>query len=162
MPLDPHPWKDAAVPPTERCGKLELKPTAWKARMWRAFDNTVMPMMRLDAPLRMVDVSDRALHDLLNPFQASLHSLRLYLQRGSETALPFSWSVGRFSVDRKSATVFLHRVLDDPFGAQLGSFLRPDTVSDVTLSIALYEATPDKLIFAIRDYDIGVGAEFRR
>jgi hypothetical protein len=158
-----EPYREAVAPQGEQSMKLVLTPLAWRARMWRAFDDSVTPMLRLDAPLGLIDVEDRTLHHMLTPFVSALRDLRVYLQRGSATAFPgMPWSVGRVSVERDRATIFLHRVLDDPFGNVLSTLFRPDARADLTLAVVTYEVKPESLLFAVRDYDIGVGADFRR
>jgi hypothetical protein len=46
-----EPYREAVAPRNEICFNLVLKPIGWKARMWRAFDNSVTLMLRLDTPL---------------------------------------------------------------------------------------------------------------
>jgi hypothetical protein len=158
-----EPYREAVAPPNERCFNLVLKPIGWKARMWRAFDNSVTLMLRLDTPLDLHKVAGKPGYDLLSRFQPSLRSLVIYLERGASAPLPVSWSMGRITVEHDRSSGFLHRVLDDPFGVAMATMFRPaETQSDLTLTLALYEEHPDKLIFAVRDYDIGVGAEFLR
>ncbi len=41
-------------------------------------------------------------------------------------------------------------------------FRAAETAADITLQLALYQADADRVVFAVRDYDIGVGAEFLR
>lgn len=159
----PKVWQRAEAPPSERCLKLVLRPHGWKARLWRAFDGSVMPMMRLDIQLALHEVENLTLRDLLTPFAASLRNLPLYLERGASVALPVAWSVGRLSIERDSSSGFLHHVLDDPFGRVLATLFRTgDTRADVTLSLSPYEIGRDRLVFAMRDYDIGTGADFGR
>jgi hypothetical protein len=156
-------YREAAAPPNERCFPFVLKPIGWKARIWRAFDNSVTVMLRLDTPVNMRELAGKPGADLLLPFQASLRSLVVYLERGASVPLPLSWSVGRFTAERDRSSIFLHRVLDDPFGAAIATMFRAaETQADLTLSLALYEAQSDRLVFAVRDYDIGVGSEFLR
>jgi hypothetical protein len=74
-----------------------------------------------------------------------------------------AWSVGRIGVDRERTTVWLHRFLDDPFGPVLATLFRAgDARADVTLAVVPYEIDRDHLTFAVRDYDIGAGADFAR
>jgi hypothetical protein len=158
-----EPYREAVAPRNEICFNLVLKPIGWKARMWRAFDNSVTLMLRLDTPLDLRQMADKPGHDLLARFQPSLRGLVIYLERGASVPLPLSWSVGRITVEHDRSSGFLHRVLDDPFGMAMATMFRPaETQADLTLTLALYEAHPDKLTFAVRDYDIGVGAEFLR
>jgi hypothetical protein len=157
------PYREAVPPGDEHCFRLTLKPIGWKARIWRAFDDSVTVLLRLDTPLDPQDLAEDGARELLSSFRPSLRNLIVYLQRGSDAALPLSWSVGRISINHESSCAFLHRVLDDPFGIGLATMFRAaETQADVTLQVALYEANADKLIFAVRDYDIGVGAEFLR
>jgi len=156
-------YRGATPPSADHAYKLVLRPYAWKARMWRASDDSVQPMLRLDVQLSVQEVERAELRDLLMPFLPALREIRLYLQRGSATALPVSWSVGRFSVEHDSATAFLHRVLDDPFGPVLAAVLPAGGArADVTLSLSPYEIGRDRLVFAMTDYDIGAGADFGR
>jgi hypothetical protein len=158
-----EPYREASAPGKEYCFALTVKPIGWKARIWRAFDDSVTVMLRLDAPLDTDEIADEAARELLTPFRPSLRNLIMYLQRGSQAPLPLSWSVGRVSIDHEHSCVFLHRVLDDPFGIALATMFRAaETHADVTIQVALYEAKADGLILAVRDYDIGVGAEFLR
>ncbi|MBI3436733.1 MAG: hypothetical protein HY056_16910 [Proteobacteria bacterium] len=151
------------VPASERCFKLELKPMAWKARLWRAFDDSTMPMLRLDAPLTLRGLAGDPLHGLLQPFERSLRTLAIYLERGAGAPLPLAWSVGNVRIDHERAVVWLHRVLDDPFGQLLGTLFRPgEAMADVTLSMSLYERSGERIVFALRDYDIGFGGGFVR
>jgi hypothetical protein len=155
--------REAAVPKDDRCFSLVLKPIGWKARMWRAFDNSVTVMLRVETPVDPGEIANEAARELLAPFRPSLRGLVVYLQRGSETALPMAWSMGRVGIDRERSTVFLHRVLDDPYGIAIATMFRAaETAADITLQLALYQADADRVVFAVRDYDIGVGAEFVR
>ena len=157
------PYRDAAVPASDRCFKLELKPSDWKVRMWRAFDNSVTPMVRLDAELRPQDIENHDLRDLLTPFAVGLHRVPIYLERGAAAPLPLAWSMGRLTIEREHPCVFLHRVLDDPVGMLLsGLFRAGEARADVTLSLSPYEIGRDRIEFAVRDYDIGAGADFSR
>lgn len=159
----PEEWRHAEAPPSERCFKLVLRPHAWKARLWRASDGGVLPMLRLDVQLVVRDIEDETLRESLNPYLSSLRDFRVYLERGASVPLPLAWSVGRLTCERDQSTVFLHRVLDDPFGAVLATLFRAgDTRADVTLSLSPYEIGRERLIFALADYDIGTGADFRR
>ena len=156
-------YREAVVPPVERCFKLSVRPVAWKARLWRAFDDTATVMLRLDAALHLGDIAARPLRDLLEPFTPALASLAIYLERGARAPLPLAWSVGWLSADREHAVAFLHRVVDDPFGNELATLFRAgDARADVTLSMAPYELSADRVVFAVRDYDIGTGADFAR
>jgi hypothetical protein len=156
-------WQKAEVPPSDRCLKLVAKPQAWKARMWRAFDGSVTPMLRLDCPISMRDLESPALRELLMPFLSALRDCRVYLEHGARTALPLAWSVGRLTVERDACTAFLHHVVDDPFGAVLATLVGAGgRGSDVTLSLSPYEIARERVIFAVRDYDIGFGAEIGR
>ena len=158
MPIEPY--RESVAPEKDRCFTFVLKPIAWKARMWRAFDNSVTTMMRLDCPLGQHDLVGSPAEDLLLPFVPALRTTAVYLERGASVPLPLPWSVGRVGIDHSHSVVFLHRVLDDPFGNVLATLFRAaESRADVTLFLALYEAAADKLIFAVRDYDIGVGAD---
>ena len=157
------PYREAAAPATDHCFKLELKPTAWKARMWRAFDDSVTPMVRLDSEVVLRDIDNRDLRDLLTPFAAALHRLPVYLERGAGNPLPLSWSVGWLAIEHERPCAFLHRVLDDPVGILVASLFRAgESRADVTLSLSPYDLGRDRVVFAIRDYDIGTGADFAR
>ncbi len=152
------PYREAAVPASERCFKVELKPFGWKARIWRAFDDTVQPMLRLDASLNPRDMDDRELRELLTPFSTSLQRITVYLERGAGAPLPLPWSVGWLSAEPDKSVAFLHRVLDDPAGVMVASFLplRESRV-DIVLFLSPYEVGRDRLVFAVRDYDFGTG-----
>ena len=155
-----HPYRDAAVPASEHCFKLELRPQAWKARMWRAFDDSVQPMVRLDTALNLRDIE---LRDLLAPFSVSLARIAIYLERGAGAPLPLPWSVGWLAFERDKTVGFLHRVLDDPVGILVASLFRAgESRADVTLSASPYEIGRERVVFALRDYDIGTGADFAR
>ncbi len=156
-------YRDNVAPPSERCQKLVLRPSGFKARLWRAFDDSVQVLLRLDVPLRPHDIEDHALRDLMAGFPGAFGRVGIYLQRGSATALPMPWSVGRLTVERDSVTGFLHRFLDDPFGGTLATLFRAgDARADVTLSLSAYEISRERLVFAVRDYDVGAGADFGR
>lgn len=157
------PYREAAAPPDDVCFKIPLKPIGWKARMWRTVDNSVTTMLRLDTPLDLGDLDGQPAHDLLLPFQPALRNLVVYCERGASVALPVTWSMGRGTIEHDRCTIFLHRVLDDPFGTAIaGMFRAAENAADITLFVALYDAAPNRLTLAIRDYDIGVGAEFVR
>ncbi len=120
-------------------------------------------MLRLDTPFDPHELAGKPGGDLLMPFRAALQSLVVYLERGASVPLPVSWSMGRLTVEHSRSSGFLHRVLDDPFGLALASMFRAaEAQADLTLVLALYDAQPNKLTFAVRDYDVGVGAEFVR
>ena len=156
-------WQKPEVPPNELCFKLVVRPRAWKARMWRAFDGSVQPMLRLDCEIALREIDSASLRDLLMPFLAALRDCKVYLEQGARTALPLAWSVGRLSVERGGCSAFLHHVLDDSFGAVLATLFSADgRNTDVTLSLSPYEIGRERIVFAMRDYDIGTGAEFSR
>jgi hypothetical protein len=156
-------WQKAEVPPNDRCFKLVAKPQAWKVRMWRAFDQSVQPMLRLDCPISLNDVESPALRDLLMPYLSALRGCHIYLEHGAQTALPLAWSVGRLTVEAGSCTAFLHHVVDDSFGAVLATLVGAGgRGSDVTLSLSPYEIGRERVVFAMRDYDVGFGAEIGR
>jgi hypothetical protein len=147
------------APQADRCLQLVLKPIAWKARLWRAFDNSTTLMMRLDTPLDLHGLAGKPEHALLLPFQAALRSMVVYLERGAAAPLPLAWSMGLVRLQHDRAFAFLHRFLDDSFGFALATMFRSgEAQADVTLALALYEAAADHLLFAVRDYDVGVGA----
>ena len=157
------PYRGAEVPASEHCFKLELRPVGWKARIWRSFDDTVQPMVRLDASLSPRDVDNRDLRDLLEPFSTPLQHIAVYLERGAAAPLQFPWSIGWLSVEREKSVAFLHRVLDDPLGAMVASLFRArESRADVTLSVSPYEVGRERVVLAVRDYDLGVGSDFAR
>jgi hypothetical protein len=153
-------YRDAAPPPDRESLKLVLTPKAWKARLWRAFDDSTTALLRLDAPLNPRDVADLRLREAVTPFAAGLAKLDVYLERGASVPLPLAWSVGHAMIERDRAVVWLHRVLDDPFGLILATLFRGETKADLTLGVVAYEASRDRLTLAIRDYDLGLGADF--
>ncbi len=157
------PYRDAGVPASDRCFKVELKPFAWKARIWRAFDDSVQPMVRLDASLSPRDIDNHELRDLLEPFSMALQRIAVYLERGAGAPLPLAWSIGWLSVERDKSVAFLHRVLDDPLGVMVAGFLPVrESRAEVVLSLSPYEIGRERLVFAVRDYDFGTGADFGR
>jgi len=158
----PEVWTSGDVPPGPRTMKLVVRPKAWKARMWRAFDGTVQPLFRFDAEVDIRSIEDRALGGMLMPFLQALRNTHIYCERGAAVALPMAWSVGRLTVEREAVTGFLHHVLEDSFGAVLtGLFGAGDSRADLTLSLVPYEIGRERLVFALRDYDIGTGNDFR-
>ncbi len=51
-------------------------------------------------------------------------------------------------------------MLDDPWGNVLATLFRAGEFrADVMLSLVPYEVTQGRVVFAVRDYDIGVGAD---
>ena len=154
-------YRDDVAPPAEAGIRLVLTPKSWKARLWRAFDDTTTVMLRLDAPLTVRDVTDATLREALTPFSAGLAKLDVYLERGASAPLPVSWSVGHIMIEHDRAVVWLHRVLDDPFGLMLSTLFRPGATTDLTLSVVPYASTRNRLTLAIRDYDLGIGADLR-
>ncbi len=153
-------WTSVDAPPNERSHRLGLRPAGWKARMWRSTGDFVQPMLRLDVPLMLTDIDDDMLHGLFQPFEARLGTLQLYLERGAGSPLPVPWSIGWLTLDDKKPVCFLHRVLDDPWGNVLATLFRAgESRADVMLSLVPYEVTQGRVVFAVRDYDIGVGAD---
>ena len=129
--------------------------------MWRSTGDFVQPMLRLDMPLTLADIDDAMLHGLFQPFEAELGALQVYLERGAGAPLPVPWSIGWLTLDGKKPVCFLHRVLDDPWGNVLATLFRAgESRADVMLSLVPYEVTQERVVFAVRDYDIGVGADF--
>jgi hypothetical protein len=157
-------WKSSGEPPKELSFKLELRPSAWKARMWRSSGDFVQPMMRLDASLRLMDIEDHSLRELFTPFQGGLNDIHVFLERGAGAPLPLSWSIGWLELDQtRRPACFLHRVLDDSWGNVLATLFRAgESRADVTLSIVPYDISRQRVMFAVRDYDIGTGADLAR
>jgi hypothetical protein len=156
-------YRGEAVPPNERCFALKLQPTGWKARKWRSFDGSVMPMVRLDAEIRPIDYLGSPLHEVLTRFQAPLRKFQLYLEPAAAVPLPLSWSVGRVTFEADRCYGWLHHFLNDTIGQTLATLLGdPGAACDIVLSVIHYEVSAAKVDFAMRDYDVGLGGRLGR
>ena len=90
-------------------------------------------MLKLDASLAVSEIEDADLRAALSPHIAELSSFALYLDYTDENHLPLPWAVGAFYAEGgKHAFMRFYDFLD---------------------TVPVLE--PNRLIFAITDYDLG-------
>ncbi len=105
----------------------------------------------------MRDVENRALQDALRPYAAQLQKIAIYVLHPEELQRLASWAVGRFDVDQKSAYTFFHDFLGAPNGMLMLNLMQTAGAStDIIISVVPMLVEPQRLSFAVSDYDFGL------
>jgi hypothetical protein len=151
------PYSGSEAPPQERALPIKPRLVSWTSRIWRASPERSVPLFKVEAQLDPRDIEDRALAEALRPFKAELQKLAIYLlhPEGSPRLAP--WAVGRFDVDRKSGFMFFHDFLAAPNGMLMLDLMQTaGAATDIIISIVPTSVEPDRLLFAVTDYDFGL------
>ena len=90
------------------------------------------------------------------PFASELASFALYLDHGAENRLPEPWAVGAFNVERGKTFARFYDFLETPPANVLLNLLPlAGASSDLIFGVVPYSVEKNRLLFAIRDYDLG-------
>lgn len=151
------PYTGSHSPPQSAALLVQPKLLSWTARVWRESPGRAVPMFKIEAELRPGDVADRALSEALRPFATQLQKIAIYLLHPEETQRLADWAVGRFDVDSKSAYVFFHDFLRASNGALMLSLMQTaGAASELVMNLVPVRIEPERLDFAITDYDLGI------
>jgi hypothetical protein len=138
---------------------LPIKPrlVSWTSRIWRESPGRSVPLFKIEARLEVRDIENRALSEALRPYAAQLQKIAIYVLHPEETQRLASWAVGRFDVDAKSAYMFFHDFLGAPNGMLMLSLMQTaGAASDIIISVVPMLIEPQRLSFAVSDYDFGL------
>lgn len=109
----------------------------------------------------MRDIDNRPLQDALRPFAPQLQKFNIYVLHTEEVKRLADWSVGRFDVEPKAASMFFHDFLAAPNGMLMLNLMQTAGITnDIILSLVPMVVEPQRLAFAISDYDFGIHARF--
>ena len=98
----------------------------------------------------------------LQPFSAQLQSFAIYMLHTDETKRLAPWAVGRLDIDQKNAFIFMHDFLAAPNGMlMLNSLQTSGASAEIIMGLVPMIVEPQRLCFAIPDYDFGVHARIR-
>jgi hypothetical protein len=155
MSLAPHTGSEA--PPQEQLLPIKPRLVSWTSRIWRESPGRAIPLFKIEARLEVRDVADHALQEALRPHAAQLQKIAIYVLHPEESPHLASWAVGRFDVDPKSAYMFLHDFLAAPNGNLMLNLMQTaGAQTDIIISIVPMIVEPQRLCFAIADYDFGL------
>lgn len=147
------------APPHDRALALKPRLLAWTSRIWRESPGRSIPMFKLEARIDPRDVENRALGDALHPYATQLQKLTIYVLHTEESQRLAPWAVGRFDVDSKSGYMFFHDFLGAPNGMLMLNLMQTaGAASDLIMSVVPMLIEPERLQFAITDYDFGLHA----
>ena len=155
MQLVPH--KGSEPPPQEQLLPIKPRLVSWTSRIWRESPGRAIPLFKIEARLEVRDVADHALQEALCPYAAQLQKIAIYVLHPEESQHLAAWAVGRFDVDQKSAYMFLHDFLAAPNGNLMLNLMQTAGAStDIIISVVPMIVEPQRLAFAISDYDFGL------
>jgi hypothetical protein len=145
------------APPDARAPALKPKLRSWTGRVWRWDPQGYQLMLKLDASISLADIEDNELRAALSPFASELSSFELYLDHGAENRLPLPWAVGAFNVERGNKTFarFYDFLETPPANVLLNLLPLAGASSDLIFGVVPYSVETNRLLFAIRDYDLG-------
>jgi hypothetical protein len=145
-------------PPQARMPALKPKLKSWIGRVWRSTPDTFQLMLKLDASIDLSEVEDTDLRSALAPFDVQLTSFAFYLDHTHENHLPLPWAVGAFYVERDKHTFmrFYDFLETTPAHVLVPLLPQAGAQSDLIMSVIPYSLEPDRLVFAIADYDLGL------
>jgi hypothetical protein len=145
------------TPPDARAPALKPKLRSWTGRVWRWHPQGSQLMLKLDASISLPDIEDAELRAALAPFASELASFELYLDHGAENRLPLPWAVGAFNVERDNKTFarFYDFLETPPANVLLNLLPLAGASSDLIFGVVPYSVEKNRLVFAIRDYDLG-------
>lgn len=132
------------------------------SRIWRESPERPIPLFKIEARLDPRDVEDKSLSAALQPHAAKLQSFAIYVLHTDESKRLAPWAVGRLDIDEKSAFIFLHDFLAAPNGMLMLNMLATSGAqAEIIMGIVPIAVEPQRLLFAIPDYDFGVHARIR-
>jgi hypothetical protein len=155
QPLLAYTGKEA--PPQDAALAIKPRLVSWTSRIWRESPGRSIPLFKIEARLEVRDIDDRALAEALHPYAVQLQKLAIYVLHPEESARLASWAVGRFDLDQKSGYMFFHDFLAAPNGMlMLGLMQTAGAATDIIISLVPVLIEPQRLQFAITDYDFGL------
>jgi hypothetical protein len=132
------------------------------SRIWRESPERSVPLFKIEARLDPRSIDDKTLSAALQPFAAQLQSFAIYVLHTDESKRLAPWAVGRFDIDQKSAFIFLHDFLAAKNGILMLNTLQTSGASaEIMMGLVPIIVEPQRLCFAIPDYDFGVHARIR-
>jgi len=159
MSLTPY---TGSTPPEGHGFGIKPQLLTFTSRIWRESPARPIPLFKIDARLDPRGIEDKALSAALQPFAAQLQSFPIYVLHTDESKRLAPWAVGRFDMDQKSAYIFLHDFLAAPNGMLMLSTLQTSGAqAEIIMGLVPIIVEPQRLCFAIPDYDFGVHARIR-
>jgi hypothetical protein len=132
------------------------------SRIWRESPERPIPLFKIEARLDPRTIEDKTLAAALQPYAAQLQSFAIYLVHTDETKRLAPWAVGRLDVDQKSAFIFMHDYLAAPNGMLMLNMLQTSGAqAEIIMGLVPIIVEPQRICFAIPDYDFGVHARIR-
>jgi hypothetical protein len=151
------PYTDTLPPRQSLTFALKPRLLAWTARVWRESPDRAFPLVSLDARIDSRDIADPGLAEAVKPFATSLQAIKLYLVHADQSPPVAPWATGRFEVAHDRAFMFFYDFLAAPNGPLLLHLLQTaGAETDIVMSVIPSSLGPDRLIFAIADYDFGI------
>jgi hypothetical protein len=152
-------YKGSECPGRDECPAIKPRLVSWTSRIWRESPGRSIPMFKLEARLEVRDVESRPLQEALRPYAAQLQKINIYVLHTEEMQRLAQWAVGRFEVDQKGAFMFFHDFLGAPNGMLMLNLMQTAGITnDIILSLVPMIVEPQRMAFAISDYDFGIHA----
>jgi hypothetical protein len=159
MTLTPYTGNTA---PTARGFMVKPQLLTFTSRIWRESPERPIPLFKLEARLDPREIDDRTLSEALQPYAAQLQKLAIYVLHPDESPRLAPWAVGRLDIDQKSAFIFLHDFLAARNGMLMLNMLQTSGASaEIIMGLVPISVDPQRMLFAIPDYDFGVHARIR-
>ncbi len=159
MPLKPYTGTTA---PPDRGIAIKPQLLTFTSRIWRESPERPIPLFKIEARLDVRSIEDKTLSTALQPFATQLQSFAIYVLHTDESKRLAPWAVGRLDVDAKSAFIFLHDFLAAPNGMLMLNMLATSGAqAEILMGLVPMTVEPQRLLFAIPDYDFGVHARIR-
>jgi hypothetical protein len=153
------PYTGSACPPRDETPPIKPRLVSWTSRIWRESPGRSIPLFKLEARLEVRDVENRALQEALRPYGAQLQKIAIYVLHPEELERFAPWAVGRFNIDGKGASMFFHDFLAAPNGMLMLNLMQTAGLSsDIIISLVPMIVEPQRLAFAVADYDFGIHA----
>ncbi len=159
MSLTPYTGTDA---PAERGFGIKPQLLTFTSRIWRESPARPIPLFKIEARLDPRDIEDRTLSAALQPHATKLQSFAIYLLHTDESPRLAPWAVGRLDIDERSAFIFMHDFLAAKNGMLMLNMLQTSGAqAEIIMGVVPITVEPNRLLFAIPDYDFGVHARIR-
>ncbi len=86
-----------------------------------------------------------------------MQKIAIYVLHPEESPRLAPWAVGRLDVDQKSAFMFFHDFLGAPNGMLMLNLMQTaGAQTDIIISLMPMTIEPQRLLFAVADYDFGL------
>lgn len=146
-------------PPQDKALPIKPRFVSWTSRIWRESPGRSIPLFKIEARLEIRDIESRVLQEALRVYAAQLQKIAIYVLHPEESQRLAAWAVGRFDVDAKSAFMFFHDFLAAPNGMLMLNLMQTaGAASDIIISLVPVTIEPQRISFAITDYDLGLHA----